>query len=114
MVQDAARSHNNKLDKLNEILDEIERRPTVITDDEFPSELSKLGKDINEFHETVRNATGDHSIFQKVENIRDREKEISRTLSGIDESLNVVQSKTQGVELNLDHIDENIDEADER
>ncbi|KAJ8928617.1 hypothetical protein NQ314_018796 [Rhamnusium bicolor] len=54
LVQNAARSHNNKLNRLNEILDEIERQPTVIADEDFPDELKNLELDIEEFHEKLK------------------------------------------------------------
>lgn len=114
LVQDAARTHNNKLERLSEILDEIERRPTVITDDQFPQELVKLSGDVDDLLEKVKNATGDHSIFQQVQNIKEREKDISRTLSEIDEHLHLIGDKNGIVELNLDHIDENVEEAEVR
>lgn len=95
-------------------MDEIERRPTVITDDEFPQELAHLSEDIDDFYNKVRNATGDHSIFQQVQNIQDRQKDISRTLEEIDENLHVIRDKTGDVEMNLDHIDENVDDAESR
>lgn len=60
LVQNAYRTHNNKLERLNKILDEIERRPTVISGDDFPEELAKLGEDIDVFHEKVHNATGQY------------------------------------------------------
>lgn len=114
LVQDAAKTHNRKLERLSDILDEVERRPTVITDDQFPQELAKLSQDIDDFHDKVRNATGDHSIFQLVQNIQERQKDISRTLSEIDENLHVIRDKNEVVELNLDHIDENVEEAEVR
>lgn len=114
LVQDAARNHNNRLDRLNEILDEVERRPTVITDDQFPQELAKLSQDIDDFHDKVKNATGDHSIFQRVQNIEEREKDISRTLSEIDENLEVIHKKDSVVNMNLLHIDENVNYANDK
>ncbi|KAK9885636.1 hypothetical protein WA026_012400 [Henosepilachna vigintioctopunctata] len=50
LVQDAARLHNEKLLKLKDDLEEIEQRPTVIKDDEFPEELKNLQTSINELH----------------------------------------------------------------
>ncbi|KAJ8928497.1 hypothetical protein NQ314_018944, partial [Rhamnusium bicolor] len=112
LVQNAARSHNHKLNRLSEILDEIERQPTVITDDEFPKELTKLEENIEDFYEKVKNVTGENSIIQQVHDIRVREKEISRTLSEIDENIYVVNDKNQRVEVNIDHIDHVIVEAE--
>ncbi|CAG9855706.1 unnamed protein product [Phyllotreta striolata] len=114
LVQDAYRTHNSKLDRLVEILDEIERRPTVITDDEFPKELDKLKKNISNFYDKVKNATGDHSVIQQVLDIREREKEITRTLSQIDENIFLIKDKSHITEMNIDHIETNLDEAELR
>ncbi|CAH1179506.1 unnamed protein product [Phaedon cochleariae] len=114
LVQDAYRGHSNKLDRLGDILDEIERRPTVIADDEFPKELEKLKRNISDFHEIVKNATGDTSVFQKVHDIREREKDITRTLSEIDENIYLIGDKSHVTEMNLDHIDANLEEAEVR
>ncbi|KAJ8934784.1 hypothetical protein NQ318_023162 [Aromia moschata] len=114
LVQDASRSHNNKLNKLTEILNEIEQKPTVITDDQFPDELTKLERDVGTFYDKVKNITGESSITQKVYDIRQREKEISRTLSEIDENIYIVNDKNQRIELNIDHIDHTVIEAEDK
>ncbi|RZC40648.1 laminin subunit gamma-1, partial [Asbolus verrucosus] len=114
LVQDASRSHQDQLARLGEILDEIERRPTVIDDDEFPSELAKLQNDINLFHEKVKNATGENSIIQQVQDIRNREKEISRTLSAIDENVYLANEKSNIAEQNIEITDEVIEETEEK
>ncbi|VEN35194.1 unnamed protein product, partial [Callosobruchus maculatus] len=112
LVQNAHNVHVDKLNKLNDILDEIERRPTVITDEDFPKELANLGRDIDALHDKVRNATGDDSIFQQVQDIQDRTKEISRTMSEIDENIYVVNKTNQVAEVNIDHIDTIIYDAE--
>ncbi|KAJ8915766.1 hypothetical protein NQ315_004578 [Exocentrus adspersus] len=112
LVQNAARSHNNKLNRLNEILDEIERHPTVISDDKFPEELSKVTGDIEDFYQIVKNATGEYSIVQKVFDIQKRGKDVSRTLSEVDENVYVINDKNYQVEINIDHIDNLLEEAE--
>nr|CAH7763267.1 unnamed protein product [Callosobruchus chinensis] len=112
LVQNAHNVHVDKLNRLNDILDEIERRPTVITDEDFPKELANLGRDIDALHDKVRNATGDDSIFQQVQDIQDRTKEISRTMSEIDENIYVVNKTNQVAEVNIDHIDTIIYDAE--
>ncbi|XP_057672531.1 laminin subunit gamma-1-like [Diorhabda carinulata] len=114
LVRDAYRTHENKLERLNDILDEIERRPTVIADDEFPEELEKLRTNISNTYEKVKNITGDHSAIQQVHDIREREKEISRTLSEIDETLFLFREKSHITEMNLDHIETNLEEGEMR
>ncbi|CAG9761693.1 unnamed protein product [Ceutorhynchus assimilis] len=91
LVQNASRAHNLKLDKLDDILNEVERRPTVIADEEFPIELSKLQDDIDEFYDKVKTATGEDSIIHQVQDIRQREKEIARTLET--QSLNEISTQ---------------------
>lgn len=112
LVQNAARAHNVKLSTLNDILDQIERNPTVITDENFPEELANLGGDIEEFYETVKNATGENSIIQQVFDIGQRGRDVSRILSEIDENVYVINDKNHQVDINIDHIDNLLDESE--
>ncbi|XP_050515179.1 laminin subunit gamma-1-like [Diabrotica virgifera virgifera] len=114
LVQEAYRNHETKLDRLSDILDEIERRPTVIADDEFPKELDKIRANISDFYNKVKNVTGDHSAIQQVHDIRQREKEIDRTLSEIDENMFLIQDRSSITSLNIDHIELNLAEAETR
>lgn len=63
-MQDAYKNHTRKLQRLGDILSEVEHQPTVIKDDEFPDELGKLENDIDDFYDDVKKATGEHSIFE--------------------------------------------------
>lgn len=94
MVQDAYKSHNDKLATLKEILNEIERRPTVIADKDFPIELTQLQGDIDDLYDKVKTATGEESIIHQVQDIRNREKKIGRTLETVKESIDGIQAKT--------------------
>ncbi|XP_063925380.1 laminin subunit gamma-1 isoform X2 [Zophobas morio] len=114
LVQDASRHHQEKLAKLGDILDEIERRPTVIDDDEFPDELKKLQDNITVFHDKVKNATGENSIIQQVQDIRNREKEIARTLSAIDENVFLANDKAAAAEQNIDNLDILLEDSEDR
>ncbi|XP_060520343.1 laminin subunit gamma-1-like isoform X2 [Cylas formicarius] len=114
LVQNAARAHNTKMDKLNQILNEIEHQPTVITDEQFPDEMQKLETDVSEFNDKVKIATGDRSVFQEIVAIREREKDISRTLSELDENAFVINDKSKRAEQNLDHADELLLEVEDR
>ncbi|XP_044268909.1 laminin subunit gamma-1 isoform X1 [Tribolium madens] len=114
LVQDASKEHQEKLAKLNDILDEVERRPTVIDDDEFPSELDKLQTNIDAFHEKVKKATGENSIIQQVRDIRNREKEISRTLSAIDENVYLANEKATAAEHNIENTDNLLAETEDK
>lgn len=119
LVQQEARDHSSKLNRLNEILDEIERSPTVITDDdEFPDELKHLQSDIDDFYKKVKNATGEDSVIQQVYNIRKREKDIRRVLSEMDENMFVINNtaqltaqKLQDTDMKLEEIKANLDET---
>lgn len=106
LVQKESRQHTTKLNRLAEILDEIERRPTVISDDKFPEELEKLQNEIDDFHDKVKKTTGEDSLIDQVEDIRNREKEISRTLSAIDENIFTASNKTQAAEQKLTNTEE--------
>lgn len=112
LIQQEAREHSNKLSRLNEILNEIERRPTVITDDEFPEELEHLQNDIDDFYDKVKNATGEDSVIQQVYNIREREKEIGRTLSKIDENIFLINNKSLFAAQKLDQTEDVLAEAE--
>lgn len=114
LVQSAYREHSTKLERLNEILNEVEHQPTVIDDNEFPSELEKLENEIDEFHEKVKNATGENSVYQDILNIREREKDVARTLEEIYENVFTTSEKTKKSEHNLDHADEFLLEVEDR
>lgn len=113
LVQDASKEHQEKLGKLNEILDEIERRPTVI-EGEFSEELEKLQNNIDAFHDKVKNATGENSIVQQVRDIRKREKEITRTLSAIDENVYLANEKATTAEHNIENTENLLDETEDK
>lgn len=81
--------HNEQLAKLNKILDDIERNPTVIDDDTFETQLKEIQDQINDLYEFAKGVTNsdDKSLVQKLDEIQQRQKEIERTLSDIDESI---------------------------
>ncbi|KAJ3635456.1 hypothetical protein MTP99_008363 [Tenebrio molitor] len=114
LVQEASQKHQEKLARLGDALDEIERRPTVIDDDQFPRELQKLQTNIDVFHDKVKNATGENSIIQHVHDIRSREKEISRTLSAIDENIYLANEKAAAAEQSIDNTDQVLEETDDK
>ncbi|ENN81832.1 hypothetical protein YQE_01771, partial [Dendroctonus ponderosae] len=114
LVQDAYRNHTAKLDQLDEILNEVEHQPTVIDDDEFPDELGKLENEIDDFHDRVKSATGENSIFDEIINIKEREKDVARTLEEIDENIFTTNDKSKKAEHNLDHAEEFLIEVEER
>ncbi|XP_060520359.1 laminin subunit gamma-1-like [Cylas formicarius] len=105
LVQSAHRTNGDKLVRLASILDEIERRPTVIEDADFPAELIKLEDEIDQFHDQIKTATGESSVMYQVQDIRKREKDISRVLSTVDENVDVITAKIDDAERNNEHSD---------
>lgn len=112
LVQNAARGHNEKLDKLKNELEEIENRPTVINDEEFPEELKNLQESINEFHSKVVEATGENSIIKQVQDIRNREKDITRTLSEIDEDVELAIDKSNLASQNISNTEDDLESSE--
>ncbi|KAF7284665.1 hypothetical protein GWI33_021849 [Rhynchophorus ferrugineus] len=114
LVQNAHRNHTSKLERLNHIINEIEHQPTVVSDEEFPEELEKLENEIDEFHEIVKNGTGNTSVFQAILNMGDRQKEVSKTLEEIYENVFTTGEKTKMTQHNLDNAEDFILEIEER
>jgi len=112
LVQNAARAHNEKLEKLKDELEEIENRPTVINDEEFPGELKNLQESIKEFHSKVVEATGENSIIKQVQDIRNREKDITRTLSEIDENVELAIDKSNLASQNISNTEDDLETAE--
>ncbi|KAJ8934790.1 hypothetical protein NQ318_023168, partial [Aromia moschata] len=114
LVQRAAKSHNEKLDKLNEILDEIEQQPTVITDEDFPRELKTLTEEIQSMYARVENILGENSVTHKVLSIRERERALSRSLSEVDENIFLINDKNFRAEQDMFHAELVLEEAIEK
>ncbi|CAG9764671.1 unnamed protein product [Ceutorhynchus assimilis] len=114
LVQDASRSHSMKLDRLSEILNEVEHQPTVIDDDEFPEELEKLENEIDDFYDKINTVTGDNSVFEQIINMKEREKNVARTLEEISENIFATEEKVKKSQNNLDHSEEFLIEIEER
>ncbi|ENN75571.1 hypothetical protein YQE_07914, partial [Dendroctonus ponderosae] len=118
LVQNAHNSHNDALEKLDEVLDEIERRPTVVADEEFPVELNKLQEDIDDLYGKVKGTSGKESIMSRVDDIRQREKEISRSLETVNENVDNIQAKADeadrngnNTELLLEMVEQSLNDA---
>lgn len=106
LVQEAARSHYNNLDRLKEILDEVERRPVVINDEDFPKELKRTQTGISQLHRDVKAMVDDNGLIDQVNNIAKTGKDVARTLSQIDEDFFLLEEQLAITERNLDHIEE--------
>lgn len=114
LVQEAARSHNNQLDRLKEILDKIERQPIVINDDDFPKELRRVQDDIRKLNEDVRSMVGDDGLIVQLTKLDKTGKDASRTLSEVDENLFLLEGKLSIAERNIENIEEILEEADDK
>lgn len=115
MVQEAVHFHNEKLAQLNKILDDIERNPTVIDDATFEIQLKSIQSQIkNLFEDAKKSAGGDEtSIIQKLDDIRDRQKEISRTLSEIEENIYSATEKGNMAQESVSSAGDTLKEAEE-
>lgn len=96
---------------LNESINEIERRPTVITDEDFRIELDQLEEDIDELYDKVKTTTGADSIMQQVQDIKRRQKDIARTLESVNENIDGIKSKTTEAQAISDHTDTNLEQV---
>lgn len=103
LVQEQAHIHLEKLEHLRKILDEIERNPTVIDDSKFEQRLMQLQGEVAAHYEIAKNATGgdEKTITEKLDNIRRRQDEISRTLSEIQENIHLAKDKGKRTSLVL-------------
>ncbi|XP_074027988.1 laminin subunit gamma-1 isoform X2 [Leptinotarsa decemlineata] len=114
LVQKEARSHTENLARLGKILDEIESRPTVIADEEFPNELRKVMQEVRQLYLEVRTATGSDSLTEKVRNIETRIRDISLVFSSVDENIFHADTKNSVADSNLEHADDILNETEEK
>lgn len=114
LVQEAVHYHQEQLAKLNDILDEIERNPTVIDDASFEIKLHAVQADIDELYEEAKQALGgdEVAVIQKLDDIKDRQKGVSRILSEIEENLFSATGKGSRAEENILLTSESLKEAE--
>ncbi|KAK9885635.1 hypothetical protein WA026_012399 [Henosepilachna vigintioctopunctata] len=67
---------------------------------------------INELHTEVQEATGEDSIIQQVQDIRNREKDISRTISEIDESVELAIDKSNLASQNISNTEDDLEKSE--
>ncbi|XP_065163974.1 laminin subunit gamma-1 isoform X1 [Atheta coriaria] len=110
LVQEASANHFKKLQQLKTILDEIERNPTVIDDDKFEEQLNDIKEDVHELADMAKEGLGgdEKSLKQKLDNIIERQKAISRTLEGIEESILLAKEQDYMAKQNITKTDETI------
>lgn len=114
LVQEAVHSHQAQLEKLNDILDEIERNPTVIDDETFEAKLYAVQADIEQLHEEAKQALGgdEAAVIQKLDDIKSRQKGVSRVLSEIEENLFSATVKGNKAQENIQASSETLKEAE--
>ncbi|GJQ78719.1 putative laminin subunit [Trypoxylus dichotomus] len=100
LVQEQAHAHLSKLEHLRKILDEIERNPTVNSNSSFEESLKRLQTDVKEHYELAKEATGG-DVTEKLDKIRERQDAISRTLSEIEENIELARDKALDAQDNV-------------
>ncbi|XP_018318768.1 laminin subunit gamma-1 isoform X2 [Agrilus planipennis] len=110
LVQNASRNHLAKLARLAEILDEIERNPTVINDDLFEKQLRAIQDEIEDLLDQARTGTGgdEENLTEKLNNIEERQKAISRTLSEIKENTQLALDMGEIAKSNVSYTEDSI------
>ncbi|KAL1516977.1 hypothetical protein ABEB36_000802 [Hypothenemus hampei] len=114
LIKDAYKNHSKKLHLLNETLNQVESRPSVVEDDEFPHELKKLGNEIETFYDQVRIVEGKNGLFAVGVNMRERGKEVTRNLEEISENTLHATGLARNANENLDHAEEILIDIEER
>lgn len=114
LVQDAVNYHREQLDKLNDILDEIERNPTVIDDETFELKLHTVQDDIERLYEEAKDAIGgdEVAVVQKLDDIKNRQKGVFRILSEIEENILSATNKGNRAQENTLSSSETLKEAE--
>lgn len=91
-MQDEAHRHAEKLERLRRILDEIERNPTVNSNSSFEESLKRLQEEVKQHYDIAKEATGG-DVTEKLDKIRERQDAISRTLSEVEENIELAREK---------------------
>ncbi|KAK5642602.1 hypothetical protein RI129_008769 [Pyrocoelia pectoralis] len=110
LVQDEARRHVYKLERLIDILDKIERNPTVIDDENFEDQLRNIQDEIEQLLiETKLGTGGDtETVTDKLNYIRKQQDKIDGVLGEIEENIMLAQSIGEQAQINLTYTEENI------
>lgn len=114
LIQESTRTHNNKLERLSRILDEIENQPVVISDEEFPNQLEEIKYQVTKLHGDVKTTIGGNILLDTVLDIQNRKKDLYRKISGIHENIYLIQDNVALADLNVQHADDILDEANEK
>ncbi|KAF5301739.1 hypothetical protein FQA39_LY19085 [Lamprigera yunnana] len=113
-LQDGAKRHVHKLERLIDILDKIERNPTVIDDENFEEQLRVIQEEIDNLLDATKLRTGgdEQTIVNKLDYIRKRQDKIANTLEEIEENIYLAQDIGEETRVNLTYCEENIESAD--
>lgn len=97
LVQKSARDHVNKLEELRNILDEIERNPTVIDDDKFEEQLRGIESEVEDLTKRAKTGLGvnETSLADTLEDMKVRQEVISKSLTEIDK--NIINARENGI-----------------
>lgn len=97
LVQKSSRDHVNKLEELRNILDEIERNPTVIDDDKFEEQLRGIQSEVEDLTNRAKTGLGvnETTLADTLENMKVRQKEVSKILMDIDK--NIANARENGI-----------------
>ncbi|XP_050515738.1 laminin subunit gamma-1-like isoform X1 [Diabrotica virgifera virgifera] len=114
LVQNSLDTHTDKLDQLEQILDDIENQPTVIPDEEFPDNLNKVKDQIADLHKNVTQTFGDQSSVLQLKEIEEDTEELHKSVSDIQETLDTIKNNNLFTTNSLNHIDDLLNEASEK
>lgn len=116
LVQDASKRHLAKLEQLQNILNEIERNPTVINDEEFEKQLKTIQQEVKQLSEDAKYGLGsdDTTILEKLEDIRKRQRDIDGTLSEIEENIQAARENIDSAHVNITLAEHTLKDAENK
>lgn len=115
LVQKAAHEHVDKLKRLREILDEIERNPTVIDDKKFEDELKIVQSDVEALTELAKNILGgdDQTVTEKLDDIVKRQEEISALLKDVESNIALARIEGNSGQYNITYTKQTLKVAED-
>lgn len=95
LVQDEANKHLAKLQEFEKKLNEINTSAVVISDEEFEDKLKEVQFAVKELLNQARVATGgdDKSVLEKLSDIRDRQRQVSKILDEVEDNILIAEEK---------------------
>lgn len=95
-------------------MDEIERRPIVINDDNFDRNLKRIQLDINRLNDDVHSLVDENGLLDQVRKLDETGKDLSRILSKVDEDIFSLDENLAIVDKNLYQIEELSEEVTDK